>query len=254
MELEGHFSERPKAGFALKVLGLERDEEKNVLNDSQDSSTGANSEVLKHFCALELESLGRLSRLFGRVIRVFPSFDGTIHPHGSVALVQQGGSSYFRKVVSSSALQEGQYLDARGVFDRVPASRCERDRNEPMPRAPLYCLEFHVLQACVRQKMSTFSAEVVRILRPCDRDCFAQVELRVWEKDCAKTFKTALVLPRRKRLQAGERLTLTAFCSAGGTGRRTVYGYKEGEGLGDFICAPESAAHVLHHPSEDAGD
>lgn len=218
VRIDGVFNERPLEGQALKVLGDVKREAR--LHHDGEPALGSLGQPLYNLvikAKSKVEVLGRTERMAGTVTRVFASQEGdAVHPSYSIALIQPVGSQYQRKVFSTLALHEGEFIEAQGVTDKVPAYRFKDGKAvEPIcaiDGTQIYHYDFHATDTVVRHDPALYAGEVLKVWRSRDGDglCIARVHIQGFNRD--KPINCYLNLPEKGRLEEGDRLSVQGYC------------------------------------------
>ena len=218
VRVEGQFDSPPISGHAMKVVGiLERED--RVFNNGEPvlSATGERlySLVIKN---AKVEGLGAPEKLQGQVTRVFACNEGdALRAASSIALVQPVGSQYVRKVFANHALHIGDFFEATGVTDRVPAYRFANGKAvEPIVTkdgTQVYHYDFHASEVSVRHDVQPFTGEVVSVLRERgERQGLCVTKLQIPNFNNNRPVTCYLNLKEDERLEPGDHLSITGYC------------------------------------------
>ncbi|MBO4369582.1 MAG: hypothetical protein J5803_05740, partial [Desulfovibrio sp.] len=217
VRVEGRFDERPLVGGGLKVKGtMELEERKNEDGSPLLDQNGKPSfhKVIRNAC---IESLGRPQHLFGKVLRVFAAKEkNEQHQAMSIALVQQIGAHYPRKVYAHALLKEGDFLDAQGVIDKVPAYRFKDGKpvEEIMTKdgRQVFNMEFHAQEVHVRHTQKSYQGQVRQILHAKDENGYAVIKMKVDSFKQERPVTAYLTLKEDEDVHIGDTICLQGYC------------------------------------------
>ncbi|MCR4666749.1 MAG: hypothetical protein K5657_05595 [Desulfovibrio sp.] len=217
VRIEGRFDERPLQGCALKVTGvLDREEARNADGSLHLDRSGKSCfrYVMNNAC---VKNLGREERLSGTVTRVFCTREkDDLHPPQSIALVHAIGARYPRKVFVNANLSVGDFVNARGVNDHVPAYRYKDGRavEEIVSKdgRRIFNTEFHASDCTVRHSRKLYEGTVATVMRPVDEVGNCLVKLRVDSFQINRPVTAYLSVRPDEEVREGDRIRLSGYC------------------------------------------